>query len=90
MDMRKKARLMNCLQTILEVESQLHRLRETDALVTELTSLRTLIRELELEQTRLEEMDVQRIELATTIFLQELEIHFQCRETEPLADRLLH
>ncbi|TVQ97157.1 MAG: hypothetical protein EA399_14260 [Desulfovibrionales bacterium] len=81
---------MNCLETILEMESQLHTLREPDALVTELTSLRTLIRDLELEQTRLDEMDVQRIELATTIFLQELELHFQCRETAPLSGRLLH
>lgn len=76
MESQKKARLLNCLQTILDMESQLRSLREAGSLVGELTSLRSLMRDLKLEQVRLEETDIQRIEMATMIFLQELEIHF--------------
>lgn len=89
MESYKKARLMNCLETILEMESQLRSLREAGALMTELTSLRSLIHDLKLEQSCLDEADVERIELATTIFLQELEMHFQKLETPSFPDRLL-
>ncbi|SDB20945.1 hypothetical protein SAMN05660653_01001 [Desulfonatronum thiosulfatophilum] len=67
---------MNCLQTILEMESELRSLREAGSLVGELNSLRSLMNELKLEQVRLDEADIQRIELATTVFLHELEMHF--------------
>jgi len=36
-----------------------------------------------------DEADIERIELATTIFLQELEMQFQYLETRPHADRIL-
>ncbi len=89
MESQKKARLLNCLETILEMESQLRSLHEAGALVTEITALRALIRDLELERTSVDEADIERIELATTIFLQELEVPFQYLETTRRADRLL-
>ncbi|GAB6060890.1 hypothetical protein JCM31598_40070 [Desulfonatronum parangueonense] len=67
---------MNCLQTILEMESELRSLREAGSLVGELNSLRSLMNDLKLEQVQLDEADIQRIELATMVFLQELEMHF--------------
>ena len=89
MESQKKARLLNCLETILEMESQLRSLREAGALMAELSSLRSLIHGLKLERTPVDEADIERIELATTIFLQELGVQFQYLETKPHVGRLL-
>ena len=89
MELQKKARLMNCLETILELETQLRTVRETGALVSEILSLRTLVRDLKLEQIQLAEAEIQRIEQATTFFLQELEIHFQLLGAKSLSAELV-
>ncbi|PTN38039.1 hypothetical protein [Desulfonatronum sp. SC1] len=89
MKIHKKARLINCLDTILETESQLRSLREAGSLASEFSSLRSLIRDLKLERISMDEADIKRIELATTFFLQELEVRFQYLETPPHANRLL-
>lgn len=73
---QRRARLLNCLQTILDLESQLRSIRETKSILKELTSLRSIMHDLNLKQVRLEEDDVCRIESATKAFLKELEIHF--------------
>ena len=89
METQNKARLLNCLDTILEMESHLRFLHEANALLMELSSLRSLIQCLKLERTPVEEMDVERIELATSFFLQELEAGFQYLETAPIPGRIL-
>ncbi len=89
MESQKKARLLNCLQTILDMESQLRSLREAGSVVGELSSLRSLMQDLKLEQVQLDEADIQRIELATMVFLQELETHFQHVQTKSFYSELL-
>ena len=89
MESQNKARLLNCLETILEMESQLRSLREAGTLVMELSSLRSLIHGIKLERSPVDEADIERIELATTIFLQELEVRFQFLETSAHPGRLL-
>jgi hypothetical protein len=71
-----KARLLNCLQTILDMDTQLRSLRTAGPLAAELTSLRAIIQNLNLDQIPLHETDVQRIESATSSFLQELEVFY--------------
>ena len=63
-------RLRNCLQTILELEPELERLEMGAMLTTELDQLKTFIQRLDTGQ--LHEEDVNRIEDATTSFLNEL------------------
>ena len=73
---RRKARLMNCLRTILDLEAELRNVREAGMLLGELTSLRSIMHEMDLQQVPLKEDDIQRIEKATSAFLRELRIHF--------------
>ena len=80
---------MNCLETILDFESQLRTLLESGALISELLSLRTRIHNLKLEQFQLAEAEIQRIEQATTSLLQELDAHFQLLETKPFSNELV-
>jgi hypothetical protein len=89
MESQRKARLMNCLQTILEMESQLRSLRESSSLLNELSSLRVLVDDLKLEQVQLDEKEIQRIEIATMFFLRELEVHFQSVREKSLPHGLL-
>lgn len=74
---RRKARLLNCLQTILELESELRSIREARSVLGELTALRSIMRSLDLGEMVIDEDDVQRVEVATKAFLHELEVHFQ-------------
>ncbi|HDQ41785.1 MAG TPA: hypothetical protein ENN39_12280 [Desulfonatronum sp.] len=89
MEQRRKARLLNCLQTILDMESELRSIREAGSILGELTSLRSIMRELKLGQMQLEESDVLRIENATMAFLHELEVHFQNNDGKSIAHGLL-
>jgi hypothetical protein len=89
MESTKKARLINCLQTILELESQLRSLRDADSLLGELSALRSFVQDLRIEQTDIHETDIQHIELATKVFLQELETHFQYVNRKPCFHGLL-
>ncbi len=64
------ARITSCLQTILELEPDLERLRLGSALIKEFKVLKSFLSKL--DQINLEEEDVLRIETATENFLQEL------------------
>lgn len=86
---RRKARLMNCLQTILDLESELRSIREAGSILGELTSLRSIMRDLDLKQVKLEEEAVLRIEDATMAFLHELQVHFQQTDDKPAPYALL-
>jgi hypothetical protein len=85
----QKARLMNCLQTILDLEAELRSIRQAESLLKELTSLRSIIRNLDFRSVRLEEDDVQRIEGATKAFLHELELHLQDHDHKSFTHGLL-
>ncbi len=65
-------RLKNCLQTILELEPALERLELGHVLLKDYATLRSFIEKL--EQVALQEDDVQRIEHATSNFLEELKL----------------
>ncbi|MFW5730991.1 MAG: hypothetical protein ACOCV7_05020 [Desulfonatronovibrionaceae bacterium] len=67
-----KARLKNCLATIVELEPALIRLNLHHELVREFTHLKDIISRIsEMEVTS---MEVDRIENATELFLRELDI----------------
>jgi len=89
MEPRRKARLMNCLQTILDLEVELRSIRQAESILKEMTSLRSIMRDLDFKSVRLEEDDVRRIECATMAFLHELELHLQHRDYKPFAHGLL-
>lgn len=89
MEPRRKARLMNCLQTILDLESELRSIREAGSILGELASLQSIMCDLDLKQVQLDEGDVLRIEDATTAFLYELQVHFQQTDDKPAQHALL-
>jgi hypothetical protein len=64
------ARIMNCLQTILELEPMLRRLDSGQILLSEFKVLKAFLNDL--DGLSLDEDDVARIETATEHFLQEL------------------
>lgn len=66
------ARIINCLQTILELEPMLRSLDTGRLLLAEFTTLKTFLKEM--DAIALDEDDVERIETATERFLQELKI----------------
>jgi hypothetical protein len=63
-------RLLNCLQTILEMEEELGPTSLDMNLTHELRTLKAVIRRI--DQLEVSEMDVSRVEQATAHFLQEL------------------
>ena len=73
-------RLQSCLQTILELESELKELPVAQPLLTEFTTLKEIY--CRLEKICLQENDVQRIEDATAHLLEELDKSMQ---SKPLA-----
>lgn len=79
------SRLRNCLQTILDLESDLDRLALSGELMTEFSTLKTYMERL--GDVSLEEDDVRRIERATAHFLEELRAPVTAmrrrRETRP-------
>jgi len=64
------ARIMNCLQTILELEPMLRRLDSGHILLSEFKVLKAFLNDM--DGLSLDEDDVTRIETATEHFLQEL------------------
>jgi len=64
------ARIINCLQTILELEPLLCRLEAGDLLLSEFNVLKAFLNGM--DSLALDEDDVARIETATERFLQEL------------------
>jgi hypothetical protein len=86
---RRKARLMNCLQTILDLEAELRSIRQAESILRELTSLRSIMHKLDFKSVRLEEDDVQRIESATKAFLHELELHLQHHDHKSFTHDIL-
>lgn len=83
-----QSRIVNCLQTILEMETDLRRLELGHMLLKEFNVLRSFLSKI--DAVRIEEEDVVRIERATENFLEELRaplarIH-QSREANSLSE----
>ena len=81
------SRLKNCLQTILDLEPDLERLRLPDTFRTELEALK-----LHLERIRhfdFREEDLKRLEAATEKFLEELRLPFAHTKSLSSKDRML-
>ncbi|GFK94587.1 hypothetical protein NNJEOMEG_02434 [Fundidesulfovibrio magnetotacticus] len=66
------ARIINCLQTILELEPMLRSIDSGQLLLSEFKTLKAFLKEM--DAIALDEDDVERIETATERFLQELRI----------------
>jgi len=66
------ARIVNCLQTILELEPLLRSLDTGQLLLSEFKTLKAFLKEM--DAIALDEDDVERIETATERFLQELKL----------------
>ncbi len=64
------ARIVNCLQTILELEPMLRRMDSGQVLLSEFKVLKAFLNDM--DNIALDEDDVTRIENATECFLQEL------------------
>jgi len=64
------ARIVNCLQTILELEPVLRRMELGHILLDEFQALKVFLNDV--NQIELDERDVSRIENVTELFLQEL------------------
>ncbi|MGX9365244.1 hypothetical protein ACTVJH_04295 [Desulfoplanes sp. PS50] len=80
------ARVLNCLQTILDLESDLDTAGMGDGLVEEFNELKEIVTKT--TAWDLEETDVQRIERATAAFLKELELPLALRRKGGILDRL--
>ena len=74
MQERRYDRLKNCLLTILELEPELERLQLPDAFRKELSLLRQHLEKI--EHIEFYEEDLQRLEVATAKFLEELRLPF--------------
>lgn len=64
-------RITNCLQTILDLESQLEKLEHGNSLLDEFVVLKSFLEKI--DKVDLSESDVERIEAATANFLRELQ-----------------
>ncbi len=64
-------RITNCLQTILDLESQLEKLEHGNSLLDEFVVLKSFLEKI--DKVDLSEEDVERIEAATANFLNELQ-----------------
>jgi hypothetical protein len=81
------SRLKNCLQTILDLEPDLARLRLPDTFRTELEALK-----MHLERVRhldFREEDLRRLETATEKFLEELRLPFAHAQSLSSKNRVL-
>ncbi len=81
-------RIMNCLQTILELEPELERLDLDSSLLGEFIYLKKFIEKI--DRIELNENDVERIEKATANFLSELKIPFSRMGGAVVGSSLLH
>jgi hypothetical protein len=80
------ARVLNCLQTILELESDLETAGMGESLVEEFNDLKAIVART--NAWELDEDDVQRIERATAAFLHELELPLALRGKSGTLSRL--
>lgn len=82
------ARISNCLQTILELEPDLERLRLGHVLIREFQILKTFLARM--DRIDIEEGDVARIETATESFLRELKTPLALVELERIRKYIVH
>ena len=80
-------RITNCLQTILDLESQLEKLEHGNSLLDEFAVLKSFLEKI--DKVELSEEDVERIEKATSNFLKELEGPLNRQADRRKADRRL-
>lgn len=66
------ARISNCLQTILELEPELEKIEIGKSLLAEFTVLKEFLQKI--DTVVLSEEDVERVETATSSFLEELRV----------------
>ena len=78
-------RLRNCLQTILELETDLERLHVDDFVLKEFQLLKSFLSRV--DDVRLDEADVRRIETATENFLKELKTPLSSLEKMAVSGR---
>lgn len=81
-------RLKNCLQTILELEPDLERLKLPGTFRTELEMLKQHLEHI--KQIDFFEEDLKRLEAATAKFLEELRVPFTTIESISAKNRILH
>lgn len=81
------ARVSNCLQTILDLESDLDRLQMGHVLIKEFKVLKSFLSKV--ERIDIQEQDVQRIESATENFLRELKSPLALLERERVRNYLV-
>ncbi|WP_338666644.1 hypothetical protein [Pseudodesulfovibrio methanolicus] len=80
-------RITNCLQTILDLESQLEQLENGHSLLDEFAVLKSFLEKI--DEVELSESDVERIETATSNFLRELQGPLARRKPRARAERRL-
>ncbi len=80
-------RITNCLQTILDLESQLEQLENGHSLLDEFVVLKSFLEKI--DEIELSESDVERIETATSNFLKELQGPLSRRQSRSRAERRL-
>ncbi|MGL1862613.1 MAG: hypothetical protein OCC46_08835 [Pseudodesulfovibrio sp.] len=80
-------RITNCLQTILDLESQLEKLEHGNSLLDEFVVLKSFLEKI--DKVDLSEADVERIETATANFLKELQVPLSKAETRGNKGRRL-
>ncbi|WP_319584579.1 hypothetical protein [uncultured Pseudodesulfovibrio sp.] len=80
-------RITNCLQTILDLESQLEQLENGHSLLDEFAVLKSFLEKI--DEVELSETDVERIETATSNFLKELQGPLARRRSRTRAERRL-
>lgn len=82
------ARIVNCLQTILELEPMLRRIDTGHLLLSEFKVLKSFLNEM--DSIELDEDDVARIEVATERFLQELKTPVELAGDDTTQNVILH
>lgn len=86
-DLILRCRLMNCLETLLELEPALRRLSRENFLAEEFSVIKSFIEAM--EELELDEAEVKRIEGATKIFLEELGGPLKLIVAKPKSGRLV-
>lgn len=83
-----QSRLLNCLETIIELERDIERLELGHVLLAEFNQLKTFIERI--DQVSVDEEDVRRIEAATSNFLDELKVPLGLSQEGGGKDRPMH
>lgn len=82
-----QSRLMNCLETIIELERDLERLDLGHVLLSEFSQLKDFMERI--DQVSVNEEDVRRIEAATSNFLDELKVPLGLDNDSPEGGKLV-